>query len=268
MKKTLITTIVLIAAGFFLVFAGSGMTASAQADFPTPTPNAEGYIIYKVQEGDTLWGLATLTGLSIDEIRQLNGLAEDEVIQPGYDLILGYIAPEVPATPEPTQPEVLPTPTQGESTAEICVLLYNDMNGDRLRQEEEPSVAGGVLSVIKSAETAGDYSENYTTEAGFEHHCFEDVPIGTYNLTVAFPDGYNPITVMTKEIELGPGDVHYVNFGVQESKDNPVEGEGVIDEIIDDPADSKSPLMGIIGGVLVLGGIGLGVTFVVLARRR
>ena len=268
MKKTIISTVLLILTGFVLLFAGSTNTASAQATFPTPTPNAEGYIVYRVQENDTLWNIAAITGVDIGVIRELNDLAEDDVIQPGKDLILGFVGPEATETPQPTAVIIEPTATIGQSTANICVLLYNDLNGDRMRQEDEPSVPGGVMSVLKGSDTPGDFSETYTTEEGLEHHCFEDVPIGTYNITIAYPDGYNPITVMNKEITLGGGDVHYANFGVQESKQNPVEGEGVIEEIIEDPAQSKSPWMGIAGAVLVLGGLGMGVFSIILARKK
>src|SRR4030042_5078312 len=60
--------------------------------FPTPTPGADGRIIYIVQQGDTLWRISAITGVTIDEIRRLNNLTGDTVT-PGQKLLIGMAGP-------------------------------------------------------------------------------------------------------------------------------------------------------------------------------
>jgi hypothetical protein len=58
-------------------------------------------------------------------------------------------------------------------------------------------------------------SENLTTAAGQDYQCFNDLPEGEYTISVAVPEGYNPTTQASYELELGPGDQTYLNFGAQ-----------------------------------------------------
>jgi murein DD-endopeptidase MepM/ murein hydrolase activator NlpD len=114
--------------------------------FPTPTPGSDGRIVYIVQEGDTLWRISAITGVPIDEIRRLNNLIGDTVT-PGQKLLIGMAGPaEQPtatAGPSPTPAPLGPTSTAGPGWGIICALLYEDKNGDGLRQEEETSLLGG-----------------------------------------------------------------------------------------------------------------------------
>ena len=43
-------------------------------NFPTPTPGSDGRIIYIVQDGDTLWRIAAVSGLDLADLRDLNQL--------------------------------------------------------------------------------------------------------------------------------------------------------------------------------------------------
>ena len=55
----------------------------------TSTPNLDGSVIHVVGYGETLWHIALSYGVSVDEIRRLNGIAGDStVIQPGQRLII------------------------------------------------------------------------------------------------------------------------------------------------------------------------------------
>ena len=75
-------------------------------NFPTPTPGTDGRIIYIVQEGDTLWRIAAISGSDVADLRDLNNLDADDIVFPGQQLFLGLGGPAV------QQPTSQPAATQ------------------------------------------------------------------------------------------------------------------------------------------------------------
>jgi murein DD-endopeptidase MepM/ murein hydrolase activator NlpD len=220
--------------------------------FPTPTPGPDGRIIYIVKEGDTLWRVAAITGVSLDQLRELNDLGTDQPIVPGQELLIGYGGPaETTPTsgPSPTPEAQLPTPSPQPGSGTLCVLVFNDGNGDSLRQEDELSIPGGEISVN---DRSGEVSQTASTNTGADPNCFEELSQGDYNVTVAIPDGYNPTTVLNYALKLEPGSETYLDFGAQPSSEKTVESEVPT-------GGSKSPILGILGVLILLIGIGLGV---------
>ena len=243
-------------------------------DFPTPTPGTDGRILYTVQAYDTLWRIAAVSGISLDELRQLNNLSADDLIAPGDVLLLGLsgdaVTPEAP-TPEsfiPTQsPNTLPTPTSGPGTGEVCVFLYNDENGDSVRQEEEVAVVGGAVSLT---DRAGQISFQEETVPGPADPaldppriCFEELIEGEYTVTVAIPDGYNPTTDLSITFRLLPGDTTFIDFGAQIGSEAIAEAASEIPE-----EGGRSPSFGFIGVLFLVAGVGLAVYAFVADRRR
>jgi hypothetical protein len=241
--------------------------------FPTPTPGPDGKIIYIVQPNDTLWRISAITGVQIDTIRQLNGLGANDTIMPGDRLLIGYAGPSGPTAVSgviPTQPIFTATPTPLPGWGILCVLLYNDINGDSMRQEGEPSIPGGEISVSNrmgsvslTAETpSGGVAtaiQNPTPqERGYT--CFDQLQQGEYLISVAAPDGYNRTTVLNNTLFLEAGQTTEIAFGAQANSE--LEAQTAI--IPESPR--KSPVMGILGGVLLLLGLGLGVYAALLRR--
>jgi len=238
-------------------------------DFPTPTPGPDGRILYVVQADDTLWRISAVTGISLDELRQLNNLDVDAVIRPGQTLLLGLASP-FQATPEPgatqvvpQQPQVTPSPTPLLDTSAICALLYLDVNGNAIREETEIALADGEVSVT---ERLGAYSDKRTTSFQDEPVCFEQIPPGEYIITMALPGGMNRTTNLSVTVVLAPGDTTYLNFGAQPAGAFPtVVGPG------SEAASGNSgsvPLIAIAGIFLLLGGVGLGLWAAFSNRRR
>lgn len=237
-----------------------GASPGLQVQYATPTAGPDGRIIYIVQPGDSCIRISLLNGISVDQILQLNPqLDENCLLQVGSELMLGIGGPAVLSPtpgPAPTAgpPTITPTPPSG--TTEICVLLYEDLNGDALRQETELGLAGGAVSV---SNTAGTYSNTQTTVSAIDPEteepqqtCFGDVPEGEYNISVAVPDNYNPTMELANTFTIRAGDRAFVDFGAQsrevtagEAEPEPGGGGGT------------SPVMGILGGLLLLGGLGL-----------
>ena len=228
----------------------------------TPTPGPDGRILYTVQTGDSLFGIAANAGITVDELRTLNNLPADETtIQPGQQLLLGYGTSPEAATPTPgafvpTPAEPSPTP-EGPGTGNICVFLFDDVNGDAMRQETEVSIAGGAISVN---EQTGRASVTENTTDSLDPICYADLPVGNYNITVAIPDEYNPTKSLSTSLELEAGQEVYLNFGAQINTqallDSPPPEEG-----------GRSPLLGVVGVGLLLLGLGLGIYITFTSRR-
>jgi hypothetical protein len=241
--------------------------------FPTPTPGPDGKIIYIVQPNDTLWRISAITGVKIETIRELNDLGVNDAIIPGDKLLLGYAGPSGSAPTAgviPTQPILTPSPTASPGWGSLCVLLYNDVNGDSLRQETEPSIAGGEISVSNRLGTvsltgetpSGGIATNIINPTPQErgYVCFDQLLQGEYLISVAAPEGYNRTTVLNTTLELEAGQTTQIAFGAQANSE--LEAQTAI--IPESPR--KSPIMGIVGGALLLAGLGLGVYAALLRR--
>jgi LysM repeat protein len=214
----------------------------------TPTPLPDGRIIYIVQANDTLLRISLISGVSVEELRGMNNLVND-IIVPGQELLLGFGGPaETTITPGPTPtPTVeIPTPTPEPGTGNLCILLFNDSNGDSLRQEEEPSIEGGAISV---SDRSGEMSETVETIPGLDPQCFEGLSEGDYTISVAVPTGYNPTTRTSYELRLGAGEEAFIDFGAQPNS------ETLAEEPILPVEGQRSPVLGIIGGAILVVGV-------------
>lgn len=244
----------------------------------SPTPGPDGRIIYIVQEGDTLWRIAAITGISLDELRRLNNLTAEDIIQPGERLLLGLGGPsEIPPTegPPPTPTSDLPTPTPMIGTGILCISVFIDVNGDALRQEEELDLDAGAISI---SNRAGTVSLSQGESGGLVPRCYEDVELGyydilgsreecisvvqcaleldqgQYNISVAIPEGYNATTSMDHVQDLEAGFQTFLDFGAQPNSETVAETP-----VIPEVGQERSPLLAIIGIGLLVVGIGLGI---------
>jgi len=274
MKKEIYSSLGLLLAFVLLVILRTPAQAAPVAQltvFPTPTPGPDGRIIYIVQPNDTLWRISAITGVSIDTIRELNHLGVDDPINPGDELLIGYAGPaEITPTPgpSPTPAPQLPTPSPLPGWGILCVILFEDQNGDSLRQETEPSLPGGAISISNrlgsvslTAETpSGGTAPDAETPQEKGYTCFEQLPEGEYTTSVAIPEGYNPTDELNSTLALDAGDTVMLAFGAQANS------ETIAETAIIPETPGKSPLLGIVGGLFLLFGIGLGVYAFLLRR--
>ena len=251
----------------------------------SPTPGPDGRIIYIVQEGDTLWRISAITGISLDELRRLNNLAAEDIIKPGDRLLLGLGGPAViPPTegPSPTPTASLPTATPLIGTGVLCISVFEDANGDALRQDDELDLDGSAISI---SNLSGSIFLSEGEEGGLVPRCYEDVELGfydipgspaeclsivqcaleleqgRYNISVAIPEGYNATTAMDHIQDLEPGFQTFLDFGAQPNSETVAEAP-----VIPEVGQEKSPLIAIIGIALLVVGIGLGITAFFIRR--
>lgn len=230
----------------------AGPQAQAPTPFPTPTANAQGEILYTVQEGDTAWRVAAIAGISIEELYALNGLQDTDFLRVGQQLLLGRVeqeqATEVPGAAE-AEPSPTATPEQG--SGEICALLFEDGNGNARLDESETPLSGGQVSVADSSgQVVGESAtEQQIVDEELVGECFSGLDEGDYNVSGAVPEGYNPTTSMNTPVRLRPGEVKFVEFGAQASA-----------AVLDNPAAAggRSTVLGVLGVALLVAAAVLG----------
>lgn len=229
--------------------------AIAQTPYNTPTADVTGRIIYVVQPGEFCSQIQERTGVPISEIIRLNGLTEACEVFGGDEIVIGMVeVTPLPPTPTATIPpgQITPTLTPMPGLAEICVVLFHDMDGNGMRTEGEDYLYGGEVSIN---DRLGNISRTGTTVAGdpeiVEPYCFTDLPVGTYNISIAIPDDFNPTTVTSYPLEVRAGESATIDFGGQLANQP---GQEVVSDTV-----RRVPVLGIVGLIILLAGVGLGV---------
>jgi LysM repeat protein len=233
----------------------------AQIPIYTPTPGPDGKIIWIVKSNDTLLSISLITGVKVDDIKRLNNLTNDTILV-GQKLIIGLAGPALVTPtvgPSPTPTPVLPTPTPKPGSGTLCIILFNDENGDSLRQTSELSIEGGAININNRI---GSVSLTSNTISGEKPQCFKDLPEGDYTASVAIPQGYNPTTNNSYSLPLKAGDITYIDFGAQANSQKLAEAP-LIPE-----GGQKSPLLGILGALSLLIGIGVAIFAARLLRSK
>lgn len=241
--------------GILLPF--SGASAAPDMQFVTSTPGPDGRILYTVVAGDSCLQVAFLHGITVPQLRQFNTrLDENCTLTVGQQLVVGLVSSNVAtAGPAPTLPSPTVTATPVSGTTEVCVLLFDDANGDALRQETELGIEGGAVSLTN---LNGSYSQQQNTSAAVDpdtlepvRTCFIDVPSGEYNVSMAVPDAYNPTMLLSYTLTVKAGDRASIDFGAQSKT-------LTASEPADTQTNNRSSILGIFGFLLLLGGVGLG----------
>jgi hypothetical protein len=250
---------------FLILFSGLGLLAltrqaaaapSPQIYYYTPTPRPDGRIIYIVKAGDSCIRVALLNNISEQQLRELNGITgSDCPLLEGQELLIGMLREETPTPgPSPTATAMLPTPTAFNGFGSVCVVLFDDLNGNSRLDEGELWLPGGAINIIDRRGRVNLNGETVANNDDEQPTCFDKLEEGDYNVSVAIPNGYNATSSMNYPLKLVAGDTAMLDFGAQVS--NLTLPEDVI------PAEGpRSPMLGILGGVLILAGLGVGVYF-------
>lgn len=256
-----ISVLALLSLAWGVFFSGRVNAAppAQMTPFPTPTPGSDGRIIYEIQPGDTLWRISAITGVSIPDLRDMNNLDPEDVVIPGQELFLGLGGPAgqepTPMTQtSPTPSEPSPTPPPGVGT--LCVILFEDENGDSMRQEEEGSLPEGAINISNRDGTVSiteDTPPHNPDPEADDYVCSQELEEGEYNVSVAVPEGYNPTTSLNTAVTLEAGDTTYLTFGAQASSEVASEDPPLVED------SGNSPILGILGITMLLAGVGLGI---------
>lgn len=256
-------------------------TPEAQPTPAAPTPPPAGAVTHTVVEGDTLFGLALQYGVDVAQLRQLNA----ERLGPGDLLTVGQIVVISVPVPEPTPTATPPAagtavsatagaPLTAAGTAALCVLAYQDRNGDTLRQPDSDSLLPNAQYTLIAE---GGTSQTYTTNGLSEPYCFQNLPPGRYTLRQTPPTGYRPTGPTEWLMQLADGQVYTQETGYAREQESTAE-PGALTPAPATPAPTPTsgwiaslPTGLLVGGAVVAGLALVGVAgylFWLLRRRR
>ena len=125
-------------------------TGYGQSPEPLPTAGVDGRMIYKVKPGDSCISISVRFGVDYKTLLANNNLTVEDcaTLTVGKEILLGVVQ-SATNTPLPTELPPGPTPTPTVTTGRICVILFEDINGDTLfESNESPSLAARSASAI------------------------------------------------------------------------------------------------------------------------
>ncbi|MFA9491891.1 MAG: CAP domain-containing protein, partial [Anaerolineales bacterium] len=81
-------------------------------------PDEDGSIVHTIQVGQTLWTIAAVYDVPLDQLLELNEITMNTLLQPGQEIIIEQsreseptVTPTVESTPTPSETEPIPTPS-------------------------------------------------------------------------------------------------------------------------------------------------------------
>ncbi len=146
------------------------LSVNAQAEADAVTVFVRGHCDYPVKHNESVWDDASLS-----------------VVRP---------TPPPPPTPRPTntpEPTVPPTPAPTATASptpalvDLCVLAFEDTNGNGRRDDGEGPIPGAAVSLLDAAQTKVG---SLLTTGYEEPSCLNPVPAGDYTLVIDNPAGY------------------------------------------------------------------------------
>lgn len=198
--------------------------------------------------------------------------------------------PEPTATPAPTSTPVATSPPApvaeadtessldlASNVASLCVMIYDDANGDTTQQNDELAMPGGVITLQKD----GAEVDSFVTSDSPNPSCFTELEPGQYIVDAGAPAGYTLLPSGRSRPNLPAGQEIHIAFAAVDSDSieaaAPVEDDMADDqetgavvpesEIGDEDDDSLLQYIGLavfaLAALTLVGGVGLG-----LALRR
>lgn len=238
----------------------------------TATPQPDGSIVHTVGSGESCTGIAVAYNISLDELYSQNSLSNDKCRFIFVGQALAIRPPQQPtaAPPTPTPDTVAMAETPSEIVAppvqangSICILGFEDKNGNGLREPVEPGLSGMTFEVNNGTQAIA----TYTTDVQNASYCFAEVPPGSYVVSWT-GEALSPTTDQSLSLSLEPGATITRNFGAQAG-----DGESGEDGSIGGPAQGGLPswamaLLLAIGVMLLLSGVGVAGYFVLMRRAK
>jgi len=119
----------------------------------------------------------------------------------------------VSETPTPTSSSKIATATP-HPTSQICVLAFEDVDGNGQQEKAEAPLAGVVFTLVGS----DGLKEMFVTDSTSEAYCFDHLQPQSYQLIIEPPEDYVETTAKTRTIVLEEGMKSDTSFGARRSE--------------------------------------------------
>lgn len=197
--------------------------------------------------------------------------------------------PEVAATNPPPAPvesappapirsvaggDVLPPIDPAGAAAEVCITLYEDVNRNRVQEDGEVALAGGVIN-LSGGESGGSVGD-HTTDGAPEPFCFTNLAAGEYTAVMQAPAGYGMTTPEQLTVRARSGAKVNLAFGAAPGLQpvTPPPADALINVTLEDAAPNTgagNPLQDNLG-LILFGAAGIvlvaGISISLIMRRR
>jgi len=142
---------------------------------------------------------------------------------PVFDIAALPPAPVRSASNGAVQPAVDPS----EESGQVCVLMFDDANQNRLQDADEALLSGGSVILVQDGNAVAEHETD-----GTEPFCFSDLAPGDYVASVAAPEGYGLTTPDQLSLRVTSGSAVTVALGAAEN----------VEPLAPPPADANVPL--------------------------
>jgi hypothetical protein len=136
-------------------------------------------------------------------------------------------------------------PPAYQANGQICVLAFDDQNGNGVREADEPLLSGIGFTLVDASGVKGSYS----TDGNTEPYCFGNLAPGAYTVQARGPANAEVTTVGQWAIGLSSGAQFDVAYGIRRSG-----GAGVSSKPGTSSSSGSSPSA---LGRIALGGLGV-----------
>ncbi len=245
--------------------ASGDQTDAAATEEPATTP----------ETGDNAEASVSDTSNASDAPAQESSETPDEAASdtepasgaaPVFDAAALPPAPVRSASNGDVSPALDPSATGGQ----VCVLMFDDANQNRLQDADETLLSGGSVIVVESGNAVAEHETD-----GSEPFCFTDLAAGDYVASVAAPQGYGLTTPDQLSLRVTSGSMVTVAVGAAENAQAPAPPPAdsvapITEPVSTTPAQSSNPILDNLGLIALGAGaiallVGGGIT---LALRR
>ena len=137
-------------------------------------------------------------------------------------------------------------PAAQQGSGQICVVAFNDQNGNGVREADEPLLAGISFTLVDNAVV----KDSYQSDGVSESYCFGSLAAGGYTVQARGAGSLEVTTAGQWAISLANGAQYDVDYGARQA------GSGSAQPAAGSMSDLGRVVLGVVGAA-VLAGAGL-----------
>lgn len=147
---------------------------------------------------------------------------------------------------------VLPASDPAVQTGQICAVMFDDVNRNRIQDADETLLSDGSIILVRGSQAVAEY-----TTDGSEPYCFDELAAGNYIASLAAPEGYGLTTPDQLLLRVSPGAAVALAVGAAQGVEAPVipadTGETPVEVTDSAPPAAPNPLRDNLGLIALAG---------------